>query len=71
MNTRELLERLDGPDISKARHEKRMQMHAQKLRRDRAHRDRLAQCIRDAVRREDWAAVTDLAVIADRIGRGA
>ena len=67
MNTRELLERLDRTGTSKTAHEKRMQ----RRRRDAAHRDRLAQCIRDAVRREDWAAVTDLAVMADRIGRGA
>jgi hypothetical protein len=35
------------------------------------HLQRLGQCIRDAVRREDWAAVIALAKIARKVQGGA
>ena len=34
------------------------------------HLDRLTQCIRDAIEREDWAAVVELAQIADSVKGG-
>ena len=59
MNTKQLLDRLNRTETT-----------VDKTKRKQAHLDRLSQCIRDAVRREDWAAVVELAQIAESVKGG-